>query len=342
MKEAINIYNYEAWLLDHMEGRLSAEELLCLKEFTASHPELEIDLEDTELVSLEAEEIHFTDKSALRKNAPFISDERLIAYVENESSSEEKMLIESAAKADATLRKELDLYKRTILVADPSVVFPDKSSLKREAKMIRFGAAVYFRAAAALVLVAALWFLFKARDSNFKGQALASIKTQVHFSGHSNLKPVETNPSHREDRSTEPAHEGLLAEKKQHNKSSVKKDTLRSVSPDPSFSTANYEPVKKVQENPIAAVIKDTTRSTVAKITPAASSQLAVSNGSDDDDLIAEAKKSSFWEKAGRAFRKLNKLGVKQVHAEETLDKKQEQYVLSLGNFSIRKNKYNQ
>lgn len=41
MRGKINIANYEAWLLDQLEGRLSAEEEQELLNFLILHPELE-------------------------------------------------------------------------------------------------------------------------------------------------------------------------------------------------------------------------------------------------------------------------------------------------------------
>ena len=65
MSEKINITNYEAFLLDYLEGNLSEGEISLLKIFVAAHPQLNIDLEDTELVSLEKDESVFTSKENL-------------------------------------------------------------------------------------------------------------------------------------------------------------------------------------------------------------------------------------------------------------------------------------
>ena len=94
MKNLINIENYEAFLLDYMEGNLSTEDTVALQMFAAQHPHLNIDLNDLELVELNAEEISFNAKENLKK--PLLSDEQFVAYVENDLSAEEKQNIEKS------------------------------------------------------------------------------------------------------------------------------------------------------------------------------------------------------------------------------------------------------
>ena len=67
MANKINIENYEAFLLDYMEGNLSTEDFVALQMFSAEHPHLNIDLNDLELVELETEKIHFNEKENLKK-----------------------------------------------------------------------------------------------------------------------------------------------------------------------------------------------------------------------------------------------------------------------------------
>ena len=137
MSEKINIKNYEAFLLDYMEGNLSEENISLLKDFAASHPELNIDLEDTELVSLEKDESIFTSKENLKKTGPstgsgtgLITDELFVGYIENTLSKEEKNKVEQICSEDKVLANELRIYKNTILSAETNIVFENKESLK--------------------------------------------------------------------------------------------------------------------------------------------------------------------------------------------------------------------
>ena len=75
MKTLINIENYEAFLLDYMEGDLSTEDTVALQMFAAQHPHLNIDLNDLEFVELNAEEISFNAKEDLKKLPQFVKDQ---------------------------------------------------------------------------------------------------------------------------------------------------------------------------------------------------------------------------------------------------------------------------
>lgn len=69
MKTSINIDNYEAYLLDQMEGNLSPEDAKALAAFLEAHPELKAEAEGTQLYYLEPEEtIVFPDKASLKKS----------------------------------------------------------------------------------------------------------------------------------------------------------------------------------------------------------------------------------------------------------------------------------
>ena len=80
MANKINIENYEAFLLDYMEGNISTEDLVALQIFAAQHPHLNIDLNDMELVELNSDAVSFEGKNNLKK----VSDEQFVAYIENQ------------------------------------------------------------------------------------------------------------------------------------------------------------------------------------------------------------------------------------------------------------------
>ncbi|MFO0356560.1 MAG: hypothetical protein ACK50A_06360 [Sphingobacteriaceae bacterium] len=82
----INLNNYEAYMLDYFEGKLSNEQIIALKAFAVLNPELELNFEE-ELVQLENETINFSDKQKLKAN---FNDELVIGYLENTLNKEEK------------------------------------------------------------------------------------------------------------------------------------------------------------------------------------------------------------------------------------------------------------
>ena len=151
----INITNYEAYMLDHLEGNLSPQDTLALKAFAILHPELELNFEE-ELVSLENENISFNTKQNLKAN---FNDALVIGYLENVLEGKEKQTAEDLALNNLIFKKELEVYKKTIATPDASIVFENKASLKRKPKILIFAQAVNYRIAAALILLVGIWLL---------------------------------------------------------------------------------------------------------------------------------------------------------------------------------------
>jgi hypothetical protein len=132
MKEAIiNSTNYEAWLLDFAEGRLSSSEVELLHAFAKSHPELNIDLQDLELFYFESDtEQAFDIKANLKKGDLSIesADEILFEAIEDETqlNKAEQLLLDYP-----NLVLDFEAYKKTKLQADLDIVFTNKIGLKK-------------------------------------------------------------------------------------------------------------------------------------------------------------------------------------------------------------------
>ena len=158
----IDLHNYEAYLLDFSEGNLSDEGQMELELFLIQHPELEINLDELSLMSLENETVSFTDKSNLKRTeSDLVSGAQFIAYVENQLTEAERLEIEKSCAANPSLLKELVLYNSTIARADESIVFEKKESLKRKPKVIWFNfSAAQYAAAACIVFLIGLFMLW--------------------------------------------------------------------------------------------------------------------------------------------------------------------------------------
>lgn len=153
--------NYEAFILDYYEGRLSAEATAELMLFLESHPECKEAFEDFESTpSLTNEEITFSEKNTFKKT--ILGSEDFIGYIENTISELEKEKIENAIKEYPGYQKELLLYKKTILTPE-QIIFTEKKSLKRETKKV-IPLYYYVSAAASVVLLISLFFLLDNND----------------------------------------------------------------------------------------------------------------------------------------------------------------------------------
>lgn len=127
----INKNNYEAFFLDYYEGRLSPNEVAELLLFVEQHPELRSEFESFENITLDELEISFKDKSSLKKEVTVNNkDEYFIKAVEQTITPAEIEMLNAFLKQHPQSYYELELYKKTKLQPDPSVVFQEKDELK--------------------------------------------------------------------------------------------------------------------------------------------------------------------------------------------------------------------
>lgn len=173
----INIDNYEAFLLDLAEGTLLPADEHELMQFLAQHPELDIDLDGIAYATLEDDGISFNNKESLKHDATALRFEELAVkqLEEGLNSAEEKELAAIVATSPA-FAKELAAYKQTVLTADKSIVFGNKSSLKQGA-IIR-PLVYYSSAAAAAVALLAGIFVFNQEQQGTKPVSLAETITK--------------------------------------------------------------------------------------------------------------------------------------------------------------------
>lgn len=132
----IGLHNYEAFLLDYIEGNLDAEALGELKLFLLAHPELDIDLNEHELPYLSpndqtADPIVTGFKNSLKKKENELPDEMLLNYLEGNLGTEERNIFERKLSRDKELVKDLENYKKTILSPDAGEIAEFKSELHK-------------------------------------------------------------------------------------------------------------------------------------------------------------------------------------------------------------------
>lgn len=340
----INQHNYEAYLLDAMEGRLSVEQQLELDTFMALHPELAIDLEDLAEMTFDPQQAVFPNKEILKKTgADLVSGEQFIGYIEQQLSQEEKLRVEAHCANDPSIAKELDLYKKTIAVADTSIVFEDKEQLKRRTKVILFNfRAASFAAAASVLVLLMLYILWPAKTADVVSNSYAmrdirkasgkgsdyvpSTDSQPSIKDHTSL------PEHRRENSPlkhTPAPDKLIA----HNQQST------TVTPTYSTGITNPDTLSKlvnVQEKPKAKELTPPDPKEQVLIASAnRKTKVDVITESDGEETIESEKKNGFWAMAGKTLKGLNKAGVKTVNGEEKNNKDNATYALTLGKLNI-------
>jgi hypothetical protein len=341
MKNLINIHNYEAFLLDHMEGNLSTEDIVALQMFAAQNPHLNIDLNDRELVELSAEEISFNAKENLKK--PLVSDEQFVAYVENELNAKEKQNIDQLCASNEVLAKELKLYKKSFVIPDEKIVFENKSQLKKqETKVLWFYPREVFAAAASLILILGLWFIFRnfnSFDSNLNSEKIkGNIKVKTFALKNNSSAPSFTSETTK--------HNIVMVNPMVYSKTVEivpQNDNTTSITSNVPKENKEEAPKEIITSNNNKENDPDNNPSKFASTNVPATKQYIITEKAFDEDekAVAPNEKKSFWSKATKVLNGLNKLGVKKTKGTETTENNNEQYVLTMGNLKVEKNKFN-
>ncbi len=151
--------NYEAYLLDYVEGNLSPELIADLMLFLENNPELKEDLDDFEIHELIPLKIGLSDKSQLKKEGELVTllnyEELLIAEIEGLNSPEISNQLNLFLNGNSILKKQLGVYQNTRLVA-PEIVFDEKKTLlRKESKVIPL---YWWSSVAAAVIAILFWF----------------------------------------------------------------------------------------------------------------------------------------------------------------------------------------
>lgn len=147
--------NYEAYLLDYVEGNLSPELIAELMLFLENNPDLKEDLDEFEIHELVPLQVAEIDKASLKREEGFITtincEEYIIQEIEGENSYEVSKELHSFLENNPEKQADFIDYKKTKLIA-PLVIFDNKKSLKRkEGKVIPLY--WWYSSAAAVIIV---------------------------------------------------------------------------------------------------------------------------------------------------------------------------------------------
>ncbi|MDP2422874.1 MAG: hypothetical protein U1C46_02910 [Bacteroidales bacterium] len=167
----INQYNYEAFFLDYLEGRLDKQQTATLELFLESNPGLKAELEDIEMIILNPDTtIHFAFKQQMKKHVivPFSVvnemnfNDYFIAMAEGDLSEDEQSSVAQFLNLNPSLQKEYELIKQCRLKPNHTISYPSKQELKK--KKLAFiplrESFFIFAAAASVALLIGLFRIF--------------------------------------------------------------------------------------------------------------------------------------------------------------------------------------
>lgn len=122
----INKNNYEAFLLDLMEGKLSAEERSVVLLFLEKHPEIEFDY-DLSLPQVSVDDALSFDLKNSLKHLEDEREEQVVYYLDGALSVEEKNKFELQLKEDKSLQDLVKQYQN-IKLEPETIAFPMATS----------------------------------------------------------------------------------------------------------------------------------------------------------------------------------------------------------------------
>lgn len=147
--------NYEAYFLDYLEGNLQENMIDEFLDFLEQHPDLKEELMQFENIRLPEEQLVFEAKEQLYRspgNDQPAFDRQAVAYMEGDLDEQERAGFEAWLAKEPGLKKEYELFAKTRLEADNTIVYHHKKTLYRKT-----GTTIFLnwaaRAAAVLVLV---------------------------------------------------------------------------------------------------------------------------------------------------------------------------------------------
>jgi len=162
----INIENYEAYMLDLIEGNISSVDKAKLYEFLDKNSELHIDISEFEDVKLTAENKSYKNKNSLKKDASIhiqsVSEiNRLsIAYLENDITRSESAILENLLKKQPKKQFDFDIIQQTKLQVEKNIKFKHKSKLKKKIVLQKYVLKIAYSIAAILILFIGFSFIF--------------------------------------------------------------------------------------------------------------------------------------------------------------------------------------
>lgn len=181
----VNEHTYEAYLLDYLEGTLHPSLREEMEVFLALHPGLLEEARETLEMRLSPQDVHYPDVSQLYREEEIPAEESwapLFSAVADGSLSEEELRqVDTLVLEYPALEKELQAYRKTRLIPDGSVVYPDLESLKRSAPLILPVYRPWLRVAAAIALLAvSVWGVFRIQqDAVELPSGMASVDARV-------------------------------------------------------------------------------------------------------------------------------------------------------------------
>jgi len=166
--KTISIKNFESYIVDYFDGRLSKEEQHALFAFLETHPSLAADFElfkQSEDAVVTPDGVIFPEPDKLKKNVIFSVNDihefnyhnYFIAFYEDDLDRSVRQTLSAFLEKNSFLLPEFENFGKLRLVPDENLIFNDKQQLKHT--LFRRPSVIWI-AVASVAAVLLLFFLF--------------------------------------------------------------------------------------------------------------------------------------------------------------------------------------
>ena len=130
--------NYEAYMIDYLEGKLGEEDRRMVEDFLSAHPDIAEEIEQIGEQESVTEDATVLEKSSLLRNysdLPGINSENFeefcIAYHEGDLDKAAQIRLMAYLNAHPERRTVFELYQQLKAIPDKTISYPGKSGLKK-------------------------------------------------------------------------------------------------------------------------------------------------------------------------------------------------------------------
>lgn len=165
--------NYESWLIDFIDGNLSDEQVDMVLDFLLLNPDINEEFKNFEKILLEPEQQNSFPINKLLKtdfDHPEIFEETAIRSIENQLSEKETIKFDHYLSNSTKARKEFNIFLKTVLKPDETIVYPHKNKLIKKRIM-----PLYWLSAAAVIVFAVLFWFNNNNQQNNPQQQIAKL-----------------------------------------------------------------------------------------------------------------------------------------------------------------------
>jgi len=342
----INKNNYEAFLLDYLEGNLNEPDLENLKTFAVLHPELEIDLTVDPLLRIKKDILNLENKNSLLKtDHDYLLNNIALNYIENNLNVTERINFEFDLKTNSTLQKEVTQFKKTKLTADLFVFYPNKNELKKEVKVISlFNFKIVSAVAAGLLLFVGLGLVL---NSYFNSNVKIDYKIVINPKNNTTLPYKLLYDSLIVNNSINNSSQNLIAKNlnnivKQNKSITTQTHSVNILKTNQVFITSfKNDSINSISSSTNTAIVLNSNllnlvniNSTIINAVTTQTILLAIEEDTDESIPTQILQKNNFWKRAVKVAKQLNGLGMKAIKGDE---KSNNNYVLAFNSVSVEK-----